>query len=159
MHSICLRYALIGALFVPAISYSGGNDKKIQELREAQFKKQTEISDLSDVIRSRYQSLYTSQETALHWWGLARSEESEEESKKSLELFLDKLVGILTLEADVNKALDQEPLYANACADLQFALMRVALERIYIDNVVRRYRSCVNELIGINQLLVKLNRA
>jgi len=150
---------ILSLLFAPLVmAGNNANNTKINELKEAQFQKEYEISNLSEMIAKKSSSFYDYKSNALDHLKCEYDVSSKE--KVSLDLLFNQLIEDLEIEFDHTnniKLLLKEGLSSNNSQEMmKIALLRVMLEERFINKLIVKIEACIQELIEINAELNNL---
>lgn len=150
--------SLLLTLFLVPFTMTNNNlqNARIQELEEAQFQKECEISELNKMIVEKNSSFHFYKSNAYDY--LASMDNSDSKAKASL----DQLITSLKAEFDNTKNITlmfQEGLSSNDSYEMvRIALLRVILEERFIEKLILKFEACIQELIEINIELMNLKR-
>ncbi|MDR3549987.1 MAG: hypothetical protein P4L31_01110 [Candidatus Babeliales bacterium] len=151
-----LKNIALIVLLLPIASYSNSTESRIKELREAQFQKELEISNLTEVLIKRHKSLARYKSNTSDFLELLR--ESNEQLK--IDASLDQLIEDFKEEFD--NAIDIKQLFSKSFLEsdsevsyesLRIWTLVVTVERRLIDKLTVKCETCVKELIKINKEL------
>lgn len=147
---------LLSTLLLPAIIYGKNNDVRIKELEEAQFKKELEISELSAKIHHQYELLDCYRANALYEWNFLQKEKPVKKIENSFDECLASFKSTFDVTKDVKKKLKEQ--YSDMSEDLFYALIRVIVEKSFIDKLAIKYMTLIQELADINQKIIQLKK-
>jgi hypothetical protein len=171
MNRIYLKYALIGAYLVSAVSYSCGNHKQIKELEEAQFNKELEVSNFSNLIAEKVDRFADYKMIAKNYWkSLQEKKATQPKSSGSLtkngdfrpvdeSMFDDLMKNIkeaFSKGINVDFLIKKDLVCLDAFKDLRLVLLRVVIEERCIEKLIIRYESLIQELNNIDKELTEL---
>lgn len=150
------------ALLLPVASYSKSNEVRIKELKEAQFQKELEISNVSEMIDKKGEFFSNYKSSALDCLTTIQEKNESSKSEDEMENLLDQFIKNIGVEFDGSKDIKQ--MFKNGLdskgnnESLRVALLRVMLEQRLIQKLIIKYEECAQELIMINQELINLKK-
>lgn len=156
-------------------SYGKSAEVCIKELQETQFKKELEISDLSDLIAQRYASLAHYRSNALIFWTTIQEKKIEILQKKNalskeecikaqseIEILFDQFIkdfgAAFNATKDIKQLVERVSFDQESFETLRIALLRVVLEQRLIDKFTLKYEALIQALIKIDQELANLRK-
>lgn len=173
---------LLSALLLPIASYGRNTEVRIKELKEAQFQKGLELSNLGKMIAERDELIRTGRkdlENIFPEFKKYRALALEKNNKKltekeiakvgeniqiSLGKFVEQFDTAIKEKASMKQFLTQElfdqenPTSTMAFESLRFIVIRTIFERMLLEILVGKHATCAEELIKINQELSDLTQ-
>lgn len=149
---------LLSALLLPVAIYGKSTEMRIKELKEVQFQKELEASNLMKMVTDKMESLSKYKEMALNYLKLL----STDKELANIENSLDQL--IKDFEAELKKAKSLKQVFKDGIVhgsspdDSRVPLLIVVLENRLIERLIIKYEVCVEELIKLNVELDNLNK-
>jgi hypothetical protein len=173
----------LSLLLLPIPTYSKSNEIRIQELKEAQFKKEIELSEIGKMITEKDELLASYDEksqcllsnlvdrkTALleekNGNQLSREEKQHlaEALRNEVNEFLNALYKSYEEQKNAAEVITNEIFHKDnvkgfkELESLKFFLIRCAFEQDLVIKLVYKYAACLQELIKINQELTALDK-
>lgn len=153
-----MNYKAIAMLFLlPTVIY-GGNEKRVKDLQEAEYKKHCEIALLSKKLETERDAFFTYRDIAFHYWA-PENTSGVKEKMKSLDGFLDEIAQAL------NNAEDIKPLMLSAPLDkkdddvkLDLVILRATLQGMFVDKITEQFEVLVQELLSIKKELKNIQK-
>ncbi len=168
---------MLAAFLLPVTitSYGQSVETRIQKLKEAQFQKELELSEIGEMIDKKCDLLTSYKSNAFYYWKHLQEKkinELQEKNKLSKEdcekaiagleiLFEECLKNIGTAfdaAKDIKRLIQNELFDTNGFENLRLALLRVVFEQHLIEKLIVKYEACIQELIIINKELISLKK-
>lgn len=151
---------LLSVLLLPISSYSKSTETRLKELKETQFQKELESSNIFKMSIDKAELLDKYKENALNNLKLSNPEKELFE----IEALLNQLID--DFESELTKAKNLKQIFKNGIINsssshsdaLRIALLLVVLEKRIIDKLGIKYEACVEELIKLNVELENLKK-
>jgi len=146
-------------LLLPITSYCN-NEARIKELEDARFRKESEIAYLSNKISEEYSPYWRYRDIALNYWNPIDEEDKEISFDKfvtELGTAFDNSKNIRSIK-DIDSIIEKKPLIKEDGQDQRIIVLRVVLQYLFIERLIARYTTLVEELIIINKGLNNLKQ-
>ncbi|MDR3550015.1 MAG: hypothetical protein P4L31_01265 [Candidatus Babeliales bacterium] len=143
------------ALLLPIASYGNSTQARIKELKEAQFQKELEASNLFKMIMDKAESSSKYEEKAVDSMKLLTPEKDVSEIETSLKQLMKEF------ESELLRAKNLKQIFKDGilnCSDYsRVVLLIMVLEKRIGEKLITKYETCIEELIKINLELENLN--